>query len=130
MQAGFTLIEILAAAVLITLVAIGTLSVFESGANLLSEARLKTEAALLAQSTLEEIIDSASSFSGYLALTGGSITVPEDYALSKRSPQVDYTVEELSEYYKKVTLSVSWQMGEEEMSEEFTTLLFNPSYWE
>lgn len=130
MSKGFTLIEILAATVLIVLVAIGTLSVFESGANLLIEARLKTESALLAQSEFERIIESASSTTGYYSLSSGSITVPEHFLLSKKIKEANFSVEEISAYNKKVTLNITWNMNGNEMSEEFITLVFNPAYLE
>lgn len=120
---GFTLIEIIAASVIIVLVAIGTMSVFQSGSNLLAEARIKTEAALLAESTLEQLINL-----GYSSLPAeGSVSVPSYMLLSKfvDSNKTKYKVENYSSRLKKVTLLIAWNSGKGEMQEEFGVLILD-----
>ncbi len=134
MQKGFTLIEILAAAVVVVIVSIGTLAVIETGAKILTEARLKTEAALLAESTLEEIFVRAKTETGYDALSDADISVPAAFILANRIITAAYDIVDVPGFeLKKATVTITWEKGglsEPEKSLNFETLIFNPAYIE
>lgn len=123
---GFTLIEIMAASVIIVLVAIGTLAVYQSGANLMTEARLRTESALLVQSEFESLINACRVSAFYNNLTGGDISVPSNYVLSNYVTAANYEVVGTTPYTKTIRASIVWEANGREFSEEFYTTLINP----
>jgi prepilin-type N-terminal cleavage/methylation domain-containing protein len=123
---GFTLIEIMAASVIIVLVAIGTLAVYQSGANLLTEARLRTESALLVQEEFESLINACRVSAFYNSLTQGEFSIPQDYALSNYVTSAQYEVVETTGNTKTIRASIRWEANNKEFSEEFYTTIINP----
>jgi prepilin-type N-terminal cleavage/methylation domain-containing protein len=127
---GFTLIEVLAASVIITLISVGMISAFESGTYLLMEARQKMESALVAQSKFEELINSAKTVSGYNNITGDNIDIPSYYKLNKWIKSAKYSViyvEPINNAYKEIKITISYNFRNKDYSEEFVTLVYNPT---
>jgi len=125
-RGGFTLIEIMAATVIIVLVAIGTLAVYQSGANLLTEARLRTECALLTQQETESLITACRVSAFYNSMTEDDISVPEYYVLKNYVTQAHYEVVENTGNTKTVRMRIVWEINGREFSEEFYTTIINP----
>ncbi len=125
-RGGFTLIEIIAATVIIVLVAIGTLAVYQSGANLLTEARLRTECALLTQQEMESLITACRQPAFYNSMTEDDISVPEYYVLKNYVTQARYEVVENTGNTKTVRIKILWKANGKEFSEEFYTTIINP----
>jgi len=125
-RGGFTLIEIIAATVIIVLVAIGTLAVYQSGANLLTEARLRTECALLTQEEMESLIAACRQSAFYNSMTEDDILIPEYYVLKSYVTQARYEVVEDTGNTKTVRMRIVWEANGKEFREEFYTTIINP----
>ena len=91
-EAGFTLIEILLATIIFTLVALAMGSTFMNGGQLVANATAKRRALTLAQSRMEDI-----KLASFIALTAARGTFPEDLTIDnvgfRRTLTVEYVTD-------------------------------------
>lgn len=124
---GFTLLEILAASVLISLIAVAMISSFESGTYLLMEARQRMEAGLIAQAEFERLINLAKTSAGYNSIIAGNINVPSYYKLNKWLTSATYSALSFpGNNYKKIEIIICWNFRNKNFEERFLTFVFNP----
>ncbi len=125
-QKGFTLIETIITLVVLSIAAVGVLSVFSSGMKGSTDPLLLSQGLHLAQEKMEEtkVLQRAG---GFPAVVAGSGTFPAPFNAYSWVCAVDCVDAALNPApcteYKRVTVTVSWNSGAESLS--LVTLITN-----
>ena len=119
-RSGFTLVEALAALLLVAIVLPVVMRGVSVAARAASSARRNTEAASLAQSKLNEIVATEQWRSGYLAGQFDSDDGDNAYDYSWSAEATRWS----EPYVRQLAVSVSWTSGGTQQSVTLTTLVY------